>query len=123
MTLLEGRMLNDKYMNGYGLLLNKQFPQLPKPQSTLYAQNITKIQPAKQMLIFFHFYCTHWVLSHCREGNAYVYDSLQGKTLHPDLKKQLVALYGETDVELVPLQVQSAKQDCGVWQRPFYLGI
>ena len=33
-------------------------------------------------------------------------------TLHCDLKK-LVALYGETDVELVPLQAQSRKQDCG----------
>ena len=33
--------------------------------------------------------------------------------LHPDLKEQLNALYGETDIELVPVQVQSGARDCG----------
>ena len=43
-TLLEGAMLNDKHKNGCGLLVSKQSPELPKPQSPLYAQNIFKIQ-------------------------------------------------------------------------------
>ena len=112
-ALLQGAQLSDKHMNGCGLLISKQFPELPKPQNTLYAQELNKLQPAKDWSIFFHFYSAHWVLSHFREGQVYLYDSLQCKTLHPDLKQQLVTLYVERDVELVPVQVQVGTQDCG----------
>ena len=40
------------------------------------------------------------MLSHFKKGQVYLYDSLQSKMLHPDLKEQLLALYGETDIEL-----------------------
>ena len=116
-------MLTDKHMDACGLLISKQFPELPKPQETLYAQNTSKLQPAKEMSIFFHFYSAHWVLSYLRGGNVYLYDSLQCKSLHPELKQQLRALYGETNVELMPVQVQSGEQDCGCFVIAFSISI
>ena len=43
--------------------------------------------------------------------------------LHPDLKEQLLALYGETDIELVPVQVQSGTRDCGCFVIAFSISL
>ena len=110
-------------MDGCGSLISKQFPELPTLQKTLYAQNLSKLQPAEELSLFFHNYSAHWVLSHLREGHVYVYDSLQIKTVHPDLKKQLLALYGESDVELVPVQLQAGTNDCGCFVVAFAVSL
>lgn len=112
------------HMNGCGLLLSKQFPELHALQKTVYSQNISKLQPAKDFSLFFHFYSAHWVLSHFREGHVYLYDSLQCKTLHPNLKEQMVALYGDaTEVEVIPVQVQVGTQDCGCFAIAFSVSL
>ena len=35
----------------------------------------------------------HWALSHLKEGVVCLYDTLQPKSLHPNVLKQMVALY------------------------------
>ena len=109
-------------MNACGLLLCKDFPECPTPQDTLYCQNISRLQPAAEKSIFFN---SHWVLSHFSEGEAYIYDSLQAKTLHPDLKKQLAALYGNfvNEVKSAPVQVQTGFQDCGCFAIAFAVSL
>lgn len=122
-NLLDGAPLTDSHMNGCGLLISKQFPELQRPQNTLYAQKLDRLQPPKEWSLYFHFYSAHWVLSHFKKGQVYLYDSLQSKMLHPDLKEQLLALYGETDIELVPVQVQSGTRDCGCFVIAFSISL
>lgn len=70
-ALLQGAQLTDKHMNGCGLLMSKQFPELPKPQSTLYVQQLSKLQPARELSLFFHCYSSHWVLSYTLKRGTY----------------------------------------------------
>ncbi len=75
-------MLTDRHM--FGHLISRQFPEMPPPQSTLYAQNLKKLKPVSENSFFFHRYSAHWALSCLREGKVYLYDSLQPTDLHPD---------------------------------------
>lgn len=93
--------MTDSHMNGCRLLISKQFPELQRPQNTLYAQKLDRLQPPKEWSLYFHFCSAHWVLTHFKKGQVYLYDSLQSNMLYPDLKEQLLALHGETDIELV----------------------
>lgn len=122
-TLLGSERLIDKHIDGCGLLINKQFPELPRVQTTLYTQKVSKITPAEDLSLFFHYYSAHWVLSHLSEGHVHIYDSLLIKTVHPILKQQLQALYGEHDVELVPVLKQSGTSDCGCFVVAFAVSL
>ena len=96
---MDGEPLSDKHVDGSALVLAKQFPDMPSSQTALRAQRLDKLQPAKENSIFFHNYTGHWALSHLREGVVYLYDSLQPKILHPDLQKQMLALYRKRTVK------------------------
>lgn len=54
-----------------------------------------------------------------------LYDSLQAKTLHPELREQLLALYGstKTHINLVPVQVQVGLMDCGCFAVAFAVSL
>ena len=47
MKLMNGESLSDKHMDGSALVLPKQFPDMPSPQTALQAQRLDKLQPAK----------------------------------------------------------------------------
>lgn len=83
--LQEGVQLIDKHMDASISVLAKQFPEMPAPQSILLTQNLRK---AQDQSMFFYNYSGHWVLSSLSGGVVHLYDSLQPKCLHPDLRTQ-----------------------------------
>ena len=46
-----------KHMNGTALVLTKQFPDRSPPQTTLFAQCLNRLQPAKENSIYLHHFC------------------------------------------------------------------
>ena len=110
-------------MDGSALVLSKQFPDMPVPQTTLYTQRLDKLHQAKENSIFFHNFSGHWALSHLREGVVFLYDSLQPKTIHPDLQKQILALYGKRLVRVPPVQIQKGSTDCGCFAIAFCVSL
>ena len=117
--LTDGALLTDKHMDGSAQLLAKQFPDMPGPQTTLRGQRPNLLQPAKENSMFFHNFCGHWALSHLKEDVVYLYDTLQPKSLHPDLQQQMVALYGKRTVKIPSVQVQKGTTDCGCFAIAF----
>ena len=52
-----------------------------------------------------------------------MYDTLQPKTLHPDLQKQMVTLYGRLLVQVPSVQVQKGTTDCGCFAVAFCVSL
>lgn len=79
----------------------------------------------KGELKFFVFYnfSGHWVLSELREGVVFLYDSLQSKTIHPDLQKQILAFYGKRLVRVPPVQFQKGSTDHGCFAIAFCVSL
>jgi hypothetical protein len=73
--------------------------------------------------MFFHNFSGHWALSHVKEGIIYLYDSLQQKSLHPDLREQMQCLYSEKLVRIRPVQQQKGSIDCGCFSLAFCTSI
>lgn len=121
--LKEGSKLTDKHMDGSASLLAMQFPDMPPPQTTLRAKQPRLLQPAKEGSIFFHNYDEHWVLSHIREGVVYLYNSFHNKEIHPELKEQIVALYGKQTIKVPVVQVQKGGEDCGCFAIAFCVSV
>ena len=117
---MDGEPLSDKHMDGSTLVLAKQFPDMPSPQTALRAQRLDKLQPAKENSFFFHNYSSHWALSHLREGVVFLYDSLQPKSLHPD---QMRALYGNRKVKAPQVQIQKGSIDYGCFAIAFCVSL
>lgn len=121
--LVEGATLTDRHMNGTSLLLAEQFPDMPAPQTTLYATRLEMIKAAQDRSFFFHNFSEHWALSHIRDNTIYLYDSLQPKCIDPDLGEQLHALYGNRTVTIPSVQLQKGNKDCGCFAIAFCISL
>ena len=115
---MDGALLTDRHMDGSAQLLAKQFPDMPRPQTTLRGRRPRFLQPAKENSMFFNNFSGHWALSHLNEGVVHLYDTLQPKLLHPDLQ-QMMALYGKRTVKIPSVQVQKGTTDCGCFAIAF----
>ena len=71
----------------------------------------------------FHNYSNHWALTHFRDSVIYLYDSLQMEQLHPELKMQMLALYGPREVKQPYVQQQKGSKDCGCFAIAFSVSL
>ena len=108
-------MLTDRHVNSASAIIKKDFPDIKGLQSTLNAQRKKGFKPAEEESIQV-LHCgdyQHWVTTCFMEGQVMLYDSL-GKakaTLTPELKRQIIELYGTTagdggDLNIAVPQVQ-----------------
>ena len=122
--LKSGKMLTDRHVNSASAIIKKDFPDIKGLQSTLNAQRQKVFKPAEEGSIQL-LHCgdnyQHWVTTCFMEGQVMLYDSL-GKakaTLTPELKRQIIELYGTTagdggdlNIAVPQVQKQSGKSDC-----------
>ena len=52
--LQENMQQNDRILVAAGLVMRNQFPEIPTPQPTLYAQVLDKLRPAEEGSLFYH---------------------------------------------------------------------
>ena len=121
--LVSGKKLTDKHINGCCQILSRQFPDMPPIQSTLLSQTLALLRQAQSKEFFFHHFSDHWALSHLAPEGVLYYDSLAPKSLHPDLKNQLIALYGKGTVKIMAVQKQKGQKDCGCFAVAFCVSI
>ena len=127
--LQENRQLNDRILVAAGLVMRNQFPEMPTPQPTLYAQALHKLRPAEEGSLFYHNFNNHWTVSQLSQGKVYHYDSLQAECIAPELRKQLIALYGHTSdgttLQIIQpqVQVQRGSKDCGYFAVAFAVSL
>ena len=111
--LQETKQLNDRVLAAAGKVLKSQFPELPKLQPTFYAETLHKLRLVEERS---HNFNNHWTVSQLSQGH---YDSLQAKSIAPELRKQLVTLYAHTSdgterqILQPHVQIQSGSKDCG----------
>ena len=43
--------------------MRNQFPEMPTPKPTLYAQALHKLRPAEEGSLFYHNFNNHWTVS------------------------------------------------------------
>jgi hypothetical protein len=101
--LVSAKKLTDKHVNECCHLLSQQFPDMPSIQST----NFPKEGPEQRT--FFHHSGDNWALSDLSPEGVLHYDSLTPKSLHPDLRDQLIALYGKCTVTIMGMQETGKK--------------
>jgi hypothetical protein len=114
--LVSAKKLTDKHVNECCHLLSQQFPDMPSIQST----NFPKEGPEQRT--FFHHSGDNWALSDLSPEGVLHYDSLTPKSLHPDLRDQLIALYGKCTVTIMDMQKKGQK-DCGCFVVAFCVSI
>lgn len=111
------------------MLLETQFPELPRFQPTLYTQALENLHPAEEGSLFFHNFSNHWAVSQLSQGRVHLYDSLQPKKIKPELQTQLATLYGhvgsekELRVFMPQVQVQRGGVDCGCFAVAFAVSL
>ena len=127
--LQENRQLNDRILAAAELVMRNQFPEIPTPQPTVYAQALHKLHPAEEGSLFYHNFNNHWTVSQLSQGEVYHYDSLQAKCIAPELRKQLIALYAHTldgatlQINQPQVQVQRGSKDCGCFAVAFAVSL
>ena len=121
--LNDGGLLTDRHMDACLNVLSKQFPEMPDPQTPLKAQQLGSLKAAHDKSMFFHNFSGHWALSHLSSGVIALFDSLQPKELDPNLREQMLSLYGKRKVQRPYVQHQKGIKDCGCFAIAFCVSL
>ena len=121
--------LNDRCMDAVSYLLRQQFPAMKGLQSTLivdrkeHCEHIGRLSDSVQII---HQKCrNHWIASAVKDGEVYIYDSLQSPTPLPSQTKTVLQnLYGDmTEYITTDVTQQSGSVDCGVFAAAFVTAV
>ena len=80
-------------MQATATIFNAQFTELPQMKSSFLFQKPQSVPKTTDGHIQIHHVPGHWVVSHLRQDEVYIYDSLNPTTISDELQKQMLHLY------------------------------